>query len=84
MNGWTNRKRPTIELELYRKVIDGIEEKVEKDAKGYLIKNPITLNGEEQIPWRYTWEELDAVDSNGNEYQYTVREVSILDDYELL
>lgn len=55
--------RPSIELQLYR---DG-------EAYGDIV----TLDGEEETPWTYTWDELDETDPDGNPYTYTIDEVKV-------
>ncbi len=61
INGPANK--PAIELQLYR------------DGEPY--EDPVTLDGEEETPWTYTWKELDETDLDGNPYTYTVDEVKV-------
>lgn len=55
--------KPTIELQLYR------------DRVKY--GDPVKLDGKEETPWTYTWEDLDKTDIDGKEYKYTVDEVKV-------
>ncbi|MFA7533260.1 MAG: Cna B-type domain-containing protein, partial [Tissierellaceae bacterium] len=57
--------KPTIELQLYRQL-----EGEDKEAVGDSVE---LKDGETE----HTWEDLDATDEDGNEYTYTVDEVSV-------
>lgn len=65
--GYENWK---VTVQLYRTTGEG-----EPTDEAY--KDPVTLTAAEG--WKYTWNDLDKYDDNGNEYNYYVREVSISD-----
>lgn len=68
--GYENWK---VTVQLYRTTGEG-----EPTDEAY--KDPVTLTAAEG--WKYTWNDLDKYDDNGNEYNYYVREVSIFDGSE--
>ncbi|MBU5595497.1 Cna B-type domain-containing protein [Amphibacillus sp. MSJ-3] len=65
---WEGGPKPSIELQLYR--------------DGEQFGQPVTLDGTEETPWEYTWTDLDRTDIDGNQYQYTIDEVEVPENYE--
>ncbi len=74
INGPKNN-RPEVQLELYRQIGDSDPVKVDNSL--------ITLNGTEEPAWTYTWENLDLTDINGTEYEYSVLEVDVPENYKV-
>ncbi len=67
---WKNgpQLRPSVTLQLLRDEI--------------VYGDPITLDGKEETAWTYTWQELNLTDGDGNEYEYTVVETEIPENYQ--
>lgn len=73
---WGSGERPAVTMELYR-MVDG-------EATAALIST-VTLDGNEETPWSYTWKGLDAYytvtnadnTTTSKEYTYYIREVPI-------
>lgn len=67
--GGENHRPESIELELWRRLVTGAEEKAE---------GPVKLNKGENA---YTWKAMPVNDSNGYPYVYFVREVNVPENY---
>lgn len=68
--------KPSVQIELYRKVANGIEEKV-TDTMVTGIQNPITLPSTNT----YTWSNLPSKTNDGQEITYYAKEVGVASDY---
>lgn len=65
---WEGGPKPSIQLQLYRQVEDGVKE---------AVGDPVTLEDEVE----YTWKFQDKTDINGNVYIYTVEEIGVPENY---
>ena len=74
---------PKTEVNVVKEWVNGPKDKPAVKVQLFRDNEPFGDPIKLKDNWEYTWKELDKTDINGNEYEYTVKEVEVPKNYEV-